>query len=112
MMFMTPMPPTSSEIPAMPPSRTVSVWSTEVAVEISDCSEAMVKSASAAVGDAVQLQEQLVGLLVGGGEVARGAGLDGDGAQRGARRPAEDPLGAVEIGTMTWSSGFVVLDDE
>ena len=33
MMFMTPMPPTSSEIPATPPSRTVSVLSTDVAVD-------------------------------------------------------------------------------
>ena len=46
MMFMTPMPPTSSEIPAIPPSRMVSVRSTEVEVETSDASEAMVKSAS------------------------------------------------------------------
>ena len=42
----------------------------------------MVKSASAGVGDAVQLQEQLVGLLVGGGQVGRRAGLHGDGADR------------------------------
>ena len=45
MMFMTPMPPTSSEIPAIPPRRTVRVRSTEVAVVTRDCSEAMVKSA-------------------------------------------------------------------
>ena len=45
MMFMTPIPPTSSEMPAMPPSRTVSVLSTEVAVDSSDCWLVMVKSA-------------------------------------------------------------------
>ncbi len=65
MMFMTPIPPTSSEMPATPPSRIVSVWSTEVAAAISDCSEVMVKSASVGVGDAVQLQKQVVRLLVG-----------------------------------------------
>ena len=32
MMFITPMPPTSSEMAAMPPSRMVRVLSTEVAV--------------------------------------------------------------------------------
>ena len=46
MMFITPMPPTSSEMPAMPPSRTVSVLSTEVAVLTSEVSGVMVKSAS------------------------------------------------------------------
>ena len=49
MMFMTPIPPTSSEMPATPASRMVRVWSTEVAVVTSDASEVMVKSASAAV---------------------------------------------------------------
>ena len=49
MMFMTPMPPTSNEMPATPPSRMVRVRSTDVAVEISDCSEVMVKSASVGV---------------------------------------------------------------
>ena len=49
MMFMTPMPPTSSEMAAMPPSRMVRVRSTEVEVDTSDASEAMVKSASAGV---------------------------------------------------------------
>ena len=48
MMFITPMPPTSNEMPAMPPSRMVRVWSTEVAVDTSDACEAMVKSASEA----------------------------------------------------------------
>ncbi len=47
MMFMTPMPPTSSEMPAIPPRRTVRVLSTEVAVLTSDVSGVMVKSASA-----------------------------------------------------------------
>ena len=47
MMFMTPMPPTRRLMPAMPLSRMVSVRSTEVAVEMSDCDEVMVKSASA-----------------------------------------------------------------
>ena len=46
MMFMTPMPPTMREIAAMPPRRMVSVWSTEVLVASSDCSDVMVKSAS------------------------------------------------------------------
>ena len=36
-MFMTPIPPTSSEMAAMPASSTVSVLSTEVAVDSSDC---------------------------------------------------------------------------
>ena len=49
MMFMTPMPPTSSEMPAMPPRRIVNVRSTEVAVERTDCSDVIVKSASDAV---------------------------------------------------------------
>ena len=46
MMFMTPMPPTISEMAAIPPRRIVSVWSTEVLAAISDASEVMVKSAS------------------------------------------------------------------
>ena len=33
MMFITPIPPTSNEMAAMPPSRMVRVWSTEVAVD-------------------------------------------------------------------------------
>ena len=49
MMFITPMPPTSSEMPATPPSRMVRVLSTEVAVDTSEAWEAMVKSASDAV---------------------------------------------------------------
>ena len=49
MMFITPMPPTSSEMPAMPPSSTVRVLSTEVAVATSECSGVMVKSAAAAL---------------------------------------------------------------
>ena len=48
MMFITPMPPTSSEMPAIPPSSTVSVLSTDVAVVSSDCSLVMVKSAPVA----------------------------------------------------------------
>ena len=36
MMFMTPMPPTIREMAAMPPSRMVSVWSTEVLAAMSD----------------------------------------------------------------------------
>ena len=46
MMFMTPIPPTSSEMAAMPASNTVRVLSTEVAVDKSDCCVVMVKSAS------------------------------------------------------------------
>ena len=46
MMFMTPMPPTSNEIAAIPPSRTVRMWSVLVAVSTSDCWLLMVKSAS------------------------------------------------------------------
>ncbi len=49
MMFITPMPPTSSEIAAIPPSSTVSVRSTEVAAARMDCWLAMVKSAAAGV---------------------------------------------------------------
>ena len=44
MMFMTPMPPTSSEIAAIPASSAVSVLLTEPAVESSDCWLLMVKS--------------------------------------------------------------------
>ena len=47
MMFMTPMPPTSSEMAAMPASSTVSVLSTELAVSSIWVWEVMVKSASA-----------------------------------------------------------------
>jgi len=45
MMFMTPIPPTSNEIAAMPASRTVRVRSVDVAVVSSDCWLLMVKSA-------------------------------------------------------------------
>ena len=48
MMFMTPMPPTSSDSAAMPPSRTVSVLLTEVAVDSSDSWVVIVKSAAVA----------------------------------------------------------------
>ena len=48
MMFMTPMPPTSNEITAIPPSRIVRVLVVEVAVSSSDCSLEIVKSASVA----------------------------------------------------------------
>ena len=112
MMFMTPMPPTMSEMAAIPPSRMVSVWSTDVLAAMSEACEVMVKSASAAVGDAVQLQQEVVGLLVGAGQVGRRAGLDGDGAHRVARRAAEDALGARGDGDDRVSSGSVVLDDE
>ena len=49
MMFITPIPPTRSEMPAIPPSRTVSVLSTDVAVLTRDVSGMMVKSALAVV---------------------------------------------------------------
>ena len=49
MMFMTPMPPTSSEIAAMPPSSTVRVREVLVAVSTSDSWLLMVKSAVAEV---------------------------------------------------------------
>ena len=49
MMFMTPMPPTSSDSAAMPPSRIVSVLLTEVAVDSSESCVVMVKSASRGV---------------------------------------------------------------
>ena len=49
MMFMTPMPPTSSEIAAMPPSRTVRVREVLVAVSTIDSWLLMLKSASSAV---------------------------------------------------------------
>ena len=48
MMFITPMPPTSSAMMAMPPSITVSVSSTDVAVLKTDCAVAIEKSASVA----------------------------------------------------------------
>ena len=49
MMFMTPMPPTSSEITAMPASISVIVWSTDVAADSSDSCVAIEKSALLAV---------------------------------------------------------------
>ena len=45
MMFMTPMPPTSSEMTAMPASISVIVWSTEVAADSIDSCVAIEKSA-------------------------------------------------------------------
>ncbi len=45
MMFITPMPPTSREMAAIPASRTVSVLSTDVAVDRIDDWVVMVKSA-------------------------------------------------------------------
>ena len=44
MMFMTPMPPTSSEMPATPASRTVRVFDVAVAAWTSDCWLVMEKS--------------------------------------------------------------------
>ena len=44
-MFMTPIPPTSSDSAAIPPSRIVSVLLTEVAVDSSESCVVMVKSA-------------------------------------------------------------------
>ena len=82
MMFMTPMPPTNSEMPATPPSRMVSVRSTEVAVERSSASETMLKSASVAVGDAVEGQQLVVGLLVRRREIVGAACLHDDRAHR------------------------------
>ena len=49
MMFITPMPPTSREMPAMPPSRMVSVLVVAVAAWTSDCWLAIEKSAVVAV---------------------------------------------------------------
>ena len=49
MMFITPMPPTSSEMMAMPASISVMVLSTEVAADRIDCSVAIEKSALAGV---------------------------------------------------------------
>ena len=49
MMFITPMPPTSSEMTAMPPSMIVRVSSTEFAALRIDCCVAIEKSALAAV---------------------------------------------------------------
>ena len=49
MMFITPMPPTSSAMNAMPPSITVSVSSTELAVLSTDSAVAIEKSASLAL---------------------------------------------------------------
>ena len=63
MMFMTPTPPTSSEIAAMPVSSTVSVLLVEFAVSTSDSWVAMLKSASS-VGDAVPGEQQALDLLV------------------------------------------------
>ena len=64
MMFMTPMPPTSSEMAAMPASSTVRVLSTELAVfaicDLGGDGEVGVGR----VGDAVQGQQLVGGLLV------------------------------------------------
>ncbi len=49
MMFITPIPPTSSEMIAIPASMTVRVSSTELAAERIDCCVAIEKSAFAAV---------------------------------------------------------------
>ncbi len=59
MMFMIPMPPTSSEIEAMPPSRRVSSPLTELTVPSSWAWSAMVKSSVPPRGDAVTLLEQV-----------------------------------------------------
>ena len=113
MMFMTPIPPTRSEMPATPASRMVSVRSTEVAVEINDCSDVMVKSALVGFVIAVELQEEMVRFLVGGGQVRRRAGLDGDRADRIAGRPTEDALGAGgDRDDQPVSSGSEVPDDD
>jgi hypothetical protein len=49
MMFITPIPPTSSEIPATPPSSTVRVLFTELEAAASCCWVVMVKSAPVGV---------------------------------------------------------------
>ncbi len=53
MMFMTPMPPTSSEIPAIPPSSTVRVRSVAVAASTIDSWLVTLKSVVVAGADAV-----------------------------------------------------------
>ena len=60
----------------------------------------------------MELEEQVVGLLVGGGQVVRGTGLDGDGAHRVARCPSEDALSPGRDGDDEGSSGSDVLEEE
>ena len=113
MMFMTPMPPTMSEMAAMPPSRMVSVWSTDVLAAISDCSEVMVKSASVGVGDAVELR------AAGGPPPGRRAVRSADERAWTAMEltelrevPPKMRSAPVVMGMISVSSGSDVLDEE
>ena len=66
MMFITPMPPTSREITAMPPSITVMVSSTELAAREDGLLRGDREVGVVGRGDPVQVHQQRVGLLVGG----------------------------------------------
>ena len=112
MMFMTPMPPTSSEIAAMPPSRTVSVLSVDVAVASSDCWLVMVKSAVAAVVIPCSASRVAFGLLVRRGQRVLRRRLQVDGADRARRCRRSRPAGVrVSCGTTAWSSSSDVVDE-
>ena len=112
MMFMTPIPPTSSDSAAMPVSRMVSVLDTDVAVSSSASWLAMVKSAVPSARDGVQLLEQRVGLLVGRGQLVAGGRLQVDGRHRLAVRPADQPVGRrCANGTTAWSSRLLVASE-
>ncbi len=63
MMFITPTPPTSSEIAAIPPSMIVRVSSTDVAASSTDASLAIEKSTFDGVGDAVEIGDERLRLL-------------------------------------------------
>ena len=108
MMFITPMPPTSSDSAAMPVSRMVSVRLTDVAVASSDCWLVMVKSAEVGGGDVVQVEQQRVA-PPGRPPTARRAtppGCRSSTPRSGwCRRPAGWPPST--IGTMAWSSRLV-----
>ena len=92
-MFMTPMPPTSSDSAAMPVNSTVRVLLTEVAVFSSDSWLLMVKSADVATRDVVQLQQQGRGFLVGGRQLVGRCRLDVDGRDRILGGAADQPIG-------------------
>ncbi len=82
MMFITPMPPTSNAMIAMPASITVIVLSTDDAALSSDCWVAIEKSASSGRRDPVQIQQRGVCLLVRGRQRRLAGRLEDDLAHR------------------------------
>ena len=68
MMFMTPMPPTSSDSAATPISRVARVLSTDDVVLITDCCVVIVKSVVEPDVTRVPVRQGLLGLLVRRGQ--------------------------------------------